>query len=550
MELHGENPFKIKSYTNAVFNLEKLDQRLEDLTPSELESVDGLGKSLSKVILELHERETHSLLEELVSKTPSGIIEMMDIKGIGPKKIKTIWEELGIESTYELKEACQSGQIAALKGFGDKTQKLILDALEFTFSNQGKWQYADAEPLAEKLENWLKDKVGQEVSFVGEYRRRMEIIETLEMLIATEDFFETIELLDQCDLLEKNDQESSPFKWRGKIKESDLEVCLHLCEPTEFISNLLLKTAAPLHLATEIEGGKTLLQVFKGQHFESEENAYQSVGFSYVEPELREGLFEIPLAKQNKLPKLVTDQDLKGILHNHSTYSDGKHTLEEMATYCKELGYEYLGITDHSKSAFYANGLKEDRILKQHQEINQLNEKLAPFKIFKGIESDILNDGSLDYSDEILGSFDFIVASIHSNLNMDVQKATNRLIKAIENPYTTILGHPTGRLLLRRAGYPIDHRQIIDACAANGVVIEINANPWRLDLDWRWIYYALEQGVMISINPDAHEKDGYHDMKYGTLIGRKGGLSAAMTFNALSLEEITAYFEKRKAKIK
>ncbi len=203
MELHGENPFKIKSYTNAVFNLEKLDQRLEDLTPSELESVDGLGKSLSKVILELHKRETHSLLEELVSKTPSGIIEMMDIKGIGPKKIKTIWEELGIESTYELKEACQSGQIAALKGFGDKTQKLILDALEFTFSNQGKWQYADAEPLAEKLENWLKDKVGQEVSFVGEYRRRMEIIETLEMLIATEDFFETIELLDQCDLLEK-----------------------------------------------------------------------------------------------------------------------------------------------------------------------------------------------------------------------------------------------------------------------------------------------------------------------------------------------------------
>jgi DNA polymerase (family 10) len=220
-----------------------------------------------------------------------------------------------------------------------------------------------------------------------------------------------------------------------------------------------------------------------------------------------------------------------------------------MAEYCKELGYEYLGISDHSRSAFYAGGLEAERIQKQHLEIDQLNLEMAPFRIFKGIESDILSDGSLDYPEEVLASFDFIVASIHSILNMDIRRATERLIRAIQNPYTTILGHPTGRLLLRREGYPIDHKKVIDACAAHGVVIEINANPWRLDLDWRWVRYALDQGVKLSINPDAHEMEGYADMKYGVLIGRKGGLNKEMTFNSMSRDEIAAYFAARKAKI-
>jgi DNA polymerase (family 10) len=210
------------------------------------------------------------------------------------------------------------------------------------------------------------------------------------------------------------------------------------------------------------------------------------------------------------------------------------------------LGYEYLGISDHSRTAFYAAGLEIEKVLKQHTEIDALNSELAPFRIFKGIESDILADGKLDYPDDILAKFDFIVASIHSILNMDIKKATNRLITAIENPFTTMLGHPTGRLLLRRAGYPINHKAIIDACAANDVVIEINANPWRLDLDWRWIHYAMEQNVKLSINPDAHEMDGYQDMKYGVLIGRKGGLTKAMTLNTLSVDEIASYFEQRK----
>jgi DNA polymerase (family X) len=284
-----------------------------------------------------------------------------------------------------------------------------------------------------------------------------------------------------------------------------------------------------------------------GNHiFNSEEAIYQNAGLAFVLPELREGLDEIELAKRNQLPKLITENDLKGSLHNHSTWSDGVHTLEEMALFCRDmLKLEYLGICDHSKSAFYANGLNEQRVYAQHQEINQLNAKLAPFKIFKGIESDVLYDGALDYPEEILKTFDFVVASVHSQLKMTEEKATARLIKAIENPYTTILGHPTGRLLLSRKGYEIDFKKVIDACAANNVVIEVNANPLRLDLDWRWHRYALEKGVLLSINPDAHRKEGFLDMRYGVLVGRKGGLSTDKCLNAFSVEEISAHFKNK-----
>ena len=258
---------------------------------------------------------------------------------------------------------------------------------------------------------------------------------------------------------------------------------------------------------------------------------------------------EIEKAKENKLPVLIELSDLKGILHNHSTWSDGLNTLEEMALYCKELGYGYLGICDHSKAAQYANGLKEERIIEQHHEIELLNRKLGAdgsFKIFKGIECDILFDGTLDYGNDVLASFDFVVASVHSNLKMNEDKAMNRLLRAIENPYTTILGHPTGRLLLMREGYPVDHRKMIDACAANGVVIEINAHPYRLDLDWRWIDYAMGKGVRLSVNPDAHKREGYHDMYYGICAARKGGLTKEMCLNALNLEQIEKYFLQRK----
>ncbi|MDX5345654.1 MAG: PHP domain-containing protein, partial [Hymenobacteraceae bacterium] len=309
---------------------------------------------------------------------------------------------------------------------------------------------------------------------------------------------------------------------------------------------VFVHSASIAHLTVPFEDSKTLLQLVREQEFDSEEDIYKAAGMDYIEPEMREGTNELELAKAHKLPQLLELQDLKGILHNHSTYSDGANTLEQMALACRDLGYQYLGISDHSKTAAYAGGLREGDVLRQQKEIDELNKKLAPFKVFKGIESDILGDGSLDYDEDILKTFDFVVASIHSNLNMDEQKATERLLRAIENPYTTILGHPTGRLLLRREGYPINHKVIIDACAKNNVVIEINANPWRLDLDWRWVQYALEKGVMLSINPDAHVTSGYGDMRYGVLVGRKGGLTKEMTLNALGLEEIEEYFEKRK----
>jgi len=278
----------------------------------------------------------------------------------------------------------------------------------------------------------------------------------------------------------------------------------------------------------------------------SEEAIYNQLGLAYIAPELREGLDEIMLAKDNKLPTLIQFEDLKGTLHNHSTYSDGVHSLSEMANYSKnELGLQYFGICDHSKTAVYANGLSIDRIQQQWSEIDQLNQQLAPFKILKGVESDILSDGSLDYPAEILSQFDFVVASIHSNLKMDEDRATQRLITAIENPFTTILGHPTGRLLLSRAGYPIDYKKVIDACAANQVVIEINANPLRLDMDWRWHRYAVSKGVLFSINPDAHRMEGLWDMHHGIAVARKGGLSKENCLNAMSLAQIENYFHKK-----
>jgi DNA polymerase (family 10) len=270
---------------------------------------------------------------------------------------------------------------------------------------------------------------------------------------------------------------------------------------------------------------------------------------SFIIPELREGYNEVELAIKHQLPNLIVNEDLKGTLHNHSTWSDGVHSVEEMALYCRdEMKLEYLGISDHSKTAVYAKGLSIEKVLQQQEEIENLNKKLAPFKIFKGIESDILSDGSLDYPEEILKRFDFVVASVHYAMKMDEEKATNRLIKAIENPYTTILGHPSGRLLLSRSGYPLNFEKIIDACAANKVVIEINANPLRLDLDWRWHRYALEKGVLLSINPDAHRTEGLLDMQYGINVARKGGLTKIDCLNAFSLQEIESLFNSKKTR--
>jgi len=542
MELHNENPFKIKSVANAAFKVDKLPYAIYTKTFEEIEKIDGLGKSMSAKVWELLQTGSMADLESILADTPEGIVEMLGIKGIGPKKIVVIWKDLGIENIGELYYACNENRLIEAKGFGLKTQEEIKKVIEFKMAAQGKFLYSQSELLANTLSAelllWLSNiDPAALLTVAGDYRRYCEIIEELDFVAGVNDIAVVAEQIATFPALEFEQKDENLFVAQSPF---GLKIQLHLYPAADFYLNLFKLTGNAVHV-------EEVLKLAGEGPFADEQSIYQQAGLTYIEPELREGMNEIELSKTNTLPKLITYQDLKGSLHNHSTWSDGVNTLEQMAVYCKEeLQLEYLGMCDHSKSAFYANGLNEQRIYAQHQEIDALNIKLAPFKIFKGIESDILNDGSLDYSDEILKTFDFVVASVHSNLRMDEEKATARLIRAIENPYTTILGHPTGRLLLSRKGYPIDYAKVIDACAANNVVIEINANPLRLDLDWRWHRYALEKGVLLSVNPDAHRMEGFRDMHYGIYIGRKGGLETKQCLNAFTLSEITTYFNSVK----
>lgn len=538
MEIHEENPFKIKSYTNAAFKIDKAPVAIASISPDDLENVEGIGKSTAQKISELLETGKIKEIENLLEITPTGIVDMLRIKGLGPKKIGIIWKELGIESTGELYYACNENRLIEAKGFGLKTQEEIKKILEFSMGNQGKFLYATVEKFAQNLLEQLTNHPSiEKVALTGQFRRRCEIIDQLDFLVVSD----TIEnLLDTDEFLL-----ISVDKALAKYTSADgLILHLHKTTKENFYTDLFITT-----------GHNVFIESFNKTHdfskdtFSSEEDIFEQVNLQYIAPELRENENVIEKAKNHAIKDLIELADLKGSLHNHSTYSDGVHSLKDMALYCKQLGYEYFGICDHSKSAFYANGLNEQRVAQQHAEIDKLNLELAPFRIFKGIESDILFDGSLDYGTEVLASFDFVVASVHSQLKMNEEKANERIIKAIENPYTTILGHPTGRLLLARQGYPIDHKKILDACAANGVVIELNANPLRLDLDWRWIDYALSKNVMISINPDAHRKEGFYDMHFGVLAARKGGLYKEMCFNALNCEEISTWFNQKKSHV-
>ena len=520
MELHNENPFKIRALNNISFNLSKVTSSLAGLTLDQLEKMDGIGKGIANAILELNKTGTTKELKALIKKTPTGVIEMLSIKGIGPKKVGALWRELGIETIGELLYACEENRLVTLKGFGEKTQTSVKQNIEFKLANAGKFHYARALGAAQEIIGQLQKQArpGDLISFTGAIRRRCEIIEKIE-------------------LLADDGAKIDPASLENSV---GIKVELTRSGKKEFAAALFRTTASADHL-TQLKLKKTDL------NFNSEKEIYASLGMQYILPELREGLGEIELAKKNSIPKLVELSDLKGILHNHTTYSDGLNTLRQMAEECKKRGYEYLGICDHSRSAFYANGLEPNRVLAQQKEIDALNKELAPFRIFKGIESDILNDGSLDYDKSILKTFDMVVASVHSVLKMDKDRATKRLIKAIENPYTTILGHPTGRLILMRAGYPIDHKKVIDACAANGVIMELNANPYRLDIDWRWISHCVKKKVMISINPDAHELEGYDDMFFGVCAARKGMLTKEMCFNALTLEEMEKHLLSKKS---
>ncbi|PAW93719.1 DNA polymerase/3'-5' exonuclease PolX [Mucilaginibacter sp. MD40] len=543
MELHEENPFKTKSIANAAFKIDKLPFAVAGKTQDELEKVDGIGKSTAAKVMELLQTGTITELQELLAKTPEGIVEMMGIKGIGPKKIAIIWKDLGIENIGELYYACNENRLVEAKGFGFKTQEEIKKVIEFRMAGNGKFLYAQVDHEAHELLDEIRGIFPDALKHIaGEVRRRNDIISELVIVVGSIDQQIAFDALATSTLL--NNVTLNGNHISGELNNG-LLVDIICVQRSQYYKELFLNTGSEDHVEAVLKRITGELEAP-----ESEEIIYEKANLQWMPPELREGTDFIDKAIHNQLPTLITLNDLKGALHNHSTWSDGVNTLEEMAVYCRdELKLEYLGISDHSKSAFYAKGLSIERVLQQHEEIDHLNKKLDGFHIFKGIESDILNDGSLDYPDEILARFDFVVASIHANLKMTEEKATTRLIKAIENPYTTILGHPTGRLLLSRKGYDIDYKKVIDACAANNVIIEINANPLRLDLDWRWHQYAISKGVMLSINPDAHRNSGFHDMKYGVIAARKGGLAKEHCLNALPLAEIKDLFEKKKGAV-
>ncbi len=537
MELHEEDGFRIRSYQNAYLALRKLDRPLADMSDAEIKGIKGVGDAISKKIRELINTGKMPTLEKYRAQTPPGVVEMLEVNGFGPKKVRTVWLDMGIESVGELWYACNENRLIEYKGFGLKTQEDLKQKLEYYFKSRDKLHLSTAEREADFVSIWLTGQLpGARVTPVGELRRRMSVIDQLEILVGF-----TGDLTPAFDgttlTLEK--QEGDDFYVR---LESQTLIILHRCAPEEFGSKLFRYTGSPAFIEAFAKAAPSV--DFK--NLDTEEAVFAKANLPYVAPELRESAQIVVLAQQGNLPQLIEDHDLKGILHVHTTASDGLHSLRSMCEYAKSLGYQYIGITDHSQAAFYANGLKPDRVLAQMEEIEQLNIELAPFRIFKGIESDILNDGSLDYDEAVLAKFDFVITSVHTNLKMLLEKATERVLKAIQNPYTTILGHPTGRLLLGREGYPLDWEAIFDACAKHNVAIEVNANPYRLDLDWTLIAEALRRGIKISINPDAHSQDGIHDMRYGVMTARKGALTAAGCLNALGVGEFEAWLKSRK----
>lgn len=528
MELHDENAFKTRSYSSAYMTIRSLQQPLADMEAEEISQIRGVGKAISDKINELLSTGELQTLNKYLDMTPPGVVEMMSMKGFGPKKIKVVWKELGVESPGELLYACHENRLIELKGFGTKTQDSLIKQINYFLDSKGKFLYASVADIAQELADILVDELPEyRFEVTGEVRRKLPIINQIELITDFDDSIE--EELIAMGLEELTIDEEELYFYSYPV--TFIQVA-----PEEFCEELVLSSSS-------VTFRDAISKQIKADA-DTEEGIFESNKLQYIVPELREDPAIIQQAAANSIPQLIKESDIKGVIHSHTTYSDGQHTLKQMAEAAKDKGYDYILITDHSKAAFYANGLKEERVHQQLDEIDSLNGTMANFKIYKGIESDILNNGDLDYEEDLLKQFDVIIASVHSNLKMDEEKANKRLIKAIENPYTKILGHPTGRLLLSREGYPIDHKKIIDACAANGVVLELNANPNRLDMDYTWIPYALEKGVFISVNPDAHSIKGIDDIRWGVAAARKGGLTPDQCLNTKDISAFNDWINK------
>ncbi len=539
MDIHGENSFKAKTYSIAAYKISQLTVDLYTFSEKEIAQISGIGEAISKKIIEIISTGTMKVLKDLILKTPPGIFEMLKIKGIGPKKIAIIWREMGIQNIGELLYACSENRLLLYPGFGKKTQANVKDAIEFYLSQQGNYLYAQVELLANDLLAFFQRLFKPErVTITGGFVRQAETVNSLDFVTTASQtqIISTIDDLNEFKLIENNNRSVS-YRYNEGIS-----INIYSALNTNFIKEVFATTGSP-------EFKSAFMDNFPSVIFEDakdEKELFNRAGIQYIPPFLRESESIINVAKAFKIPAVIQPGDIKGIIHCHSNWSDGIHSIEQLAIAAMKSKKEYLVISDHSKTATYANGLTEEKVKEQHAYIDSLNETLAPFKIFKSVESDILNDGSLDYSDSLLSTFDLVIASVHSNLTMSKEKAMARLLKAIENPYTTILGHMTGRLLLSRNGFPVDYKRIIDACAANRIVIEINAHPRRLDIRWQWIEYALSKNVLLSIDPDAHSIPEFENTRYGVLVAQKGMLTAENNLSSFGREKFENYLRRRK----
>jgi len=554
LEIKGENPFKTNAYFNAAKTL-SVTENLDDIIKTKrLKQIKGIGEALSQKIEEYSETGRIAYYEELKKEIPPSLIELTAIPNLGPKKIKILYDELGITNAGELEYACKENRLVTLSGFGEKTQKKILKGIEFIKMHKGEFLYGDVFGISEVIRDRFKTIVKPEfVEICGSIRRKREVVKNVDILVCGEDrerlssFFVSMPEIEEVTL--KGDTKISCRLITG------IEADLRMVSEAEFPFALLYFTGSKEHnirlrdISKKKGWNLNEYGLFDGDnpiYLHSEEEIYRALNLSYIPPELREDMGEIEAAEEGMLPDLVMLDDIKGVFHIHTEFSDGMDSVEKMAYAAREMGFSYIGVSDHSKSAYYAGGLKVDDIYRQWEIIDELNESNKNFHIFKGIESDILPDGSLDYDEKILEGFDFVIASIHSNFNLKKDDQMKRILKAIENPYTNMLGHPTGRLLLSRDGYDVDMRTIIDAAAEYNVIIELNASPYRLDIDWRHLRYAKEKGVLISINPDAHSAGGLIEVLYGIGIARKGWQEKKDILNTRTILDIKDIFKNKR----
>jgi len=537
LDFAGENKFKISAFRGAANVIRRLDVDLEEmLHDGSITNIKGIGKGIQKILYELSDNGTVKDYEEHLGSIPEGILDILQIRGLGVKKVKLLYEQLKVHNINELDNACQNNLLISVKGFTNKTQDKIREEIQNIRKNSKYVLLNKGEHIGASILDVLNSLKSTEIAEIsGEIRRSLEIISKVEIVASTSDiinFKEDLLTYYKYSVLEGN---TSSIVLLLEVDFS-IPVELHLCSVDRFFE-VLFKTSGSSSFISQFD-----VEKMDGA-YEDEAGIFRQFGFDYVIPEMREeSYFNAPLHLRNNSD--IEAGQMKGLLHFHTDFSDGSNTLHQMAEEAKNMGFVYLAVCDHSKSAFYANGLNEDRVLKQKDEIDYVKEQID-IEIFHGIESDILRDGSLDYSDEFMDNFDFVVASVHSQFNLSKEEMTNRIMKAVENPHTDVLGHPTGRLLLSRAPYQIDIKKVIEACAKNDVAIEINASPHRLDLDWRNFYFAREIGCKFAINPDAHSIAGIHDIEYGVKIARKGGIQMSEVIDYLSLDDFKKYLIRK-----